>query len=120
MTKGMGLYVLGENDEPKLCESIEEWGAFMGDPNNKRLVKVTLLANGGRVSTVFLGADHSFGNARPLLYETMVFVSDHSHGVGEGLDGAMQRYTTRDEALAGHDKMVEMVYEEEPALRLVS
>ena len=117
MTKGMGLFVLDENGNPKPCDSIEEWGAFMGTPGNRQ-VKLTMLANGGRVSTVFLGADHAFMGGTPILYETMVFVDDKSHGIGEGVDGAMCRYATRELAEKGHDAMVEMVYAEEPALRL--
>ncbi len=31
-----------------------------------------------RVSTVFLGLDHSFGGDMPMLFETMVFFGPHS------------------------------------------
>lgn len=56
-----------------------------------------------RVSTVFLGLDHSFGEGRPVLYETLVF---------EGpLDREMCRYSTKEEALAGHRAMIERVLE---------
>jgi hypothetical protein len=52
-----------------------------------------------RVSTVFLGLDHSFGDgAGPVLYETMVF--------GGPMDGEQERYRTREEALKGHTVMV--------------
>src|SRR5213075_3113938 len=53
------------------------------------------------VSTVFLGLDHQFGNGPPVLYETMVF--------GGPLDREEDRYSTRDEALAGHARMVARV-----------
>jgi len=53
------------------------------------------------VSTVFLGLDHSFGGYPPLLFETIVF--------GGPMDGEMDRYTTWDEAEAGHEAMVEKV-----------
>lgn len=52
-----------------------------------------------RVSTVFLGLDHSFGSGRPLLFETMVF--------GGPLDQEMARYTTWEEAEEGHKIMVD-------------
>jgi hypothetical protein len=58
-----------------------------------------------RVSTVFLGLDHSFGDGPPLLFETMVF--------GGPLDDEMERYTTWDEAEQGHARMVERVREED-------
>jgi len=53
------------------------------------------------VSTVFLGIDHSFGGGPPLLFETMVF--------GGPLDGEQERYSTLDEAEAGHAAMIEKV-----------
>jgi len=53
------------------------------------------------VSTVFLSLDHQFGKGPPLIFETMVFTYDSR----DELDVA--RYTTRDEALEGHKRMVE-------------
>lgn len=51
------------------------------------------------VSTVFLGLDRRFvGGGPPLLFETMVF--------GGERDGAQWRYSTWDEAVAGHDAAV--------------
>ena len=57
-----------------------------------------------RVSTIFLGLDHSFGFGPPLLFETMVF--------GGPLDQNQDRYTTWEEAKEGHKKMVSRVKEE--------
>lgn len=55
------------------------------------------------VSTVFLGLDHRFdGNGPPLIYETMVFPKG-SYG-----ELYCDRYGTKDEALAGHEKAVAM------------
>jgi hypothetical protein len=53
------------------------------------------------VSTVFLGVDHSFGEGPPLIFETLVF--------GGPLDQEMERYSTMEQALAGHEAMVERV-----------
>jgi len=53
------------------------------------------------ISTVFLGIDHSFGGEIPILFETMVF--------GGELDQEMDRYTTWEEAEAGHKWMIERV-----------
>jgi len=50
------------------------------------------------VSTVFIGLDHQFGDGPPLLFETLVF--------GGKLDGQMDRYSTWDEATAGHIAMM--------------
>jgi len=69
-----------------------------------RRVAFTDLDDRGRISTVFLGIDHSFGFGEgPLLFETMVFNGP--------LDGEQDRYSTWDEAEAGHKAMVERVKE---------
>jgi hypothetical protein len=60
--------------------------------------------------------DHGFGlGGPPLLYETMVFkdvpdTSEYGDGVGwRDFDGEMDRYSTWDEAAAGHEAMVEKI-----------
>lgn len=66
------------------------------------------------VSTVFLSIDHNFmprelyPDARPLLFETMVFKTvngeeDHRTDVYQA------RYHTWDEALNGHNAVVELI-----------
>jgi len=62
--------------------------------NENRIVAKTEVRPGIVVSTVFIGIDHSFGHGKPLLFETMVF-SDY------GGDDEV-RYSTWDEAVAGH------------------
>jgi hypothetical protein len=54
------------------------------------------------VSTVFLGIDHNFGGGPPLLFETMVF---HT-GIDEAEDAPVQRYSTWEQAEAGHNEIV--------------
>jgi hypothetical protein len=48
-----------------------------------------------RVSTVFLGLDHSWGDGPPLLFETMIFDDNE--------DGYQTRCTTWDEAELMHE-----------------
>ena len=48
------------------------------------------------VSTVFLGIDHSFGEGPPILWETMIFDGPH--------DQFQERYTSKEEAIAGHER----------------
>lgn len=58
--------------------------------------------SGTRVSTVFLSLDHDHsGKGPPVLWETLVF--------GGPLADEMERYCTREEALAGHAAMVARV-----------
>lgn len=52
-----------------------------------------------RVSTVFLGLNHSWGDGPPMLFETLVFGGRH--------DGDMERCSTWEEAEAQHAAMVE-------------
>ena len=54
------------------------------------------------VSTVFLGVNHQFmTGGPPILFETMVF--------GGPLDDSQERYSTWEEAEAGHAKWVQEV-----------
>jgi hypothetical protein len=55
-----------------------------------------------RVSTVWLGLNHNFGDGEPLIFETMVFHKDKGWE-----DQDMDRYPTEAEALEGHRQMVE-------------
>jgi len=92
-------YILDENHNPILCNDLLKWAEWLEKAD--RRVDKTTITEGVEVSTVFLGLDHSFGEGKPLLFETMVF--------GGKSDGGMDRYATWDEAVAGHKKMVEKV-----------
>jgi len=61
------------------------------------------LLDGLRVSTVRLPINHKWGDGPDLWYETMVFPKNSY------LDLACERYTTEEEAQAGHDAMVARV-----------
>lgn len=85
--------------EPFPVHDLMEWCQWMQDNKNNRHVGKDDVPE-GRVSTVFLGLDHSFGDSGgPVLFETLVF--------GGRLDGEMERYMTWDEAEAGHKLMVQ-------------
>ena len=53
-----------------------------------------------RVSTVFLGLDHSFGSGPPLLFETMIFGGEH--------DQYQKRCTTWEQAEEMHKTACEI------------
>lgn len=80
--------------------SMEEWGAMV--TAKEKILKQETLPNGRWISTVWLGLDHSFGDGPPLIFETMVFPSN-----GDLSEEDMDRYSTREEALVGHQRMVE-------------
>lgn len=93
-------YIL-DGHEPVCCHSIIEWAKWF--ETAKRHVKNDKLDNGVKISTVFLGLDHSFGDSEPMLFETMVF--------GGKLDQKMERYSTWDEAEEGHKKWLKKAKE---------
>ncbi len=100
-------YIL-KDKEPVLCENIFQWAKWFEEINNRRVDETE--NNGVRVSTVFLGADHSIVGEEPLLFETMIFGGEH--------DQDMWRYATWQEAEKGHLKaclvagLIEMINDE--------
>lgn len=82
--------------------TMREWGVAL--ETTDRHVGLTDLADGTRVSTVWLGLDHRFPRDTglpPLIFETMVFPP----GSLSELD--MRRYATEEEALKGHAELVQ-------------
>lgn len=94
-------YMLNDDGEPVAVTDVLKWADWFETANRK-------IANDQigecRVSTVFLGVDHSFGDGPPLLFETMVFGPDN-----HPFDEECERYATRTEAFAGHKAMCERV-----------
>ena len=92
-------YILNAAGEPEPCDDLFTWGRWM--QNGSRVVKQEQV-NGAKVSTVFLGLDHRWTpEMKPELFETMVFGGNHADH--------QERYATRDEAVAGHERIVAMV-----------
>lgn len=93
-----GKYILiGHEAIP--IEDVIEWARWFETAD--RVIKQETLPNGKWVSTVFLGLDHSFGQGKPLLFETMVFKTKDNL---DEIDGT--RYSTWEEAEKGHKRMV--------------
>lgn len=91
-------YIL-EGKTPKPCDNLLKWARWF-----ERADRVVQKTRVGRleVSTVFLGTDHRFGgNGPPLLFETMIFGGQH--------DEFQERYSTWEEAEAGHAMAVAIV-----------
>ena len=83
-------------------DGLMAWARDFDDPEPKRVANTTL-PNGRNVSTVWLGADHQFGGGPPLIFETMVFSSKDD----DPADNDMDRYSTEEQAVEGHKRMVE-------------
>lgn len=99
MTEDFGpkLYVL-DGKEPRRVDSLMEWSRLF-EIDNRQVAETWI--GPVRISTVFLGVDHSHFDGPPLIFETLVF--------GGALADEMDRYSTFDEAEAGHAAMVARV-----------
>ena len=103
--KPLGLFTLvGRIAVP--CLDLLNWGQWMEKNHQNRHVGDDLLETSVegekisiRVSTVFIGLDHNFGEGDPLLFETMIFGGPHS--------GDTYRYHTWGEAEEGHRKWLD-------------
>lgn len=93
-------YILDSEGNPQACD-LMTWAKWFEEqlPGQRKIGDTTI--GEAKVSTVFLGLDHSFGDGPPLLFETMMF--------GGKLSDEMDRYSTRAEALEGHEVMVRRV-----------
>lgn len=91
------MYYTLEGHDVKPCD-LMTWARWLESANRK--IGYTKTEN-GNVSTVCLGLNHQFDDGPPLLFETLVF--------GGTEDGDMERYSTYDQAVCGHKKMVEKI-----------
>lgn len=99
----MSQFYILEGKTPKPI-TIEEY-VELGLEKTNRVVERTELPNGILVSTIFLMFDHQLypGDGPPILFETMIF--------GLNNEEYQERYCTYDEAVAGHQKAIEYVFE---------
>jgi hypothetical protein len=98
-------YILDNNHKP-IHKPVLESAKWMEDnPNRKRVAYDELTDLNGddvRVSTVFLGLDHSYGSGKPVLWETMIFG-------GENDQAYQERYASYEQALEGHQKAINFI-----------
>ncbi len=117
-----GTAILGSVLDPR---GTLEWARLFERNLDYRRVAESTLPNGIRVSTVWLGLDHSFSAVGPpVIFESMAFAAELSHrdetkmtfldgkehvlaafDYHEELD--CDRYSTEAQALAGHMEMCE-------------
>lgn len=112
---GMSDKYMLRGQEPVLCNDLMEWATWF-ETADRHVAKTVVEQHGenaAKVSTVFLGLDHAFGDGPPVLFETMVFGGDD--------DGYQRRYRSWAEAALGHAETVatlaarESLHEDEPA-----
>jgi hypothetical protein len=92
---GEWKYILNENNQPVVEHDLFTWAKWFETAD--RVVSKTNFGD-IQISTVFLGLDHQFDEGRPILYESMVF--------GGKLNERCIRYSTREEAITGHNELV--------------
>lgn len=75
------------------------------DPKNKIVRQEDVEQNGNMyfVSTIDLGLDYRFGSGPPLYFETMIF------NAGSFKELYCQRYSTKEEALRGHEELIKKI-----------
>lgn len=115
-------YILDEKGDIKEEPDLLTWAKWLEENREARKIAWTNVGGEYNVSTCFLGLDHNFGfpgENRPILFETMVFEDKESEIDILGkkkkthktldLDGMFDRYATREEAMEGHKRIVELV-----------
>lgn len=91
--------VLADFDTKEGLGEFKNYNDWLYDPENKRVSRTQV--DEYDISTVFLGFDHSFNGDTPILWETMIF--------DDKGDVYMRRYMSHEDALNGHNKIVELM-----------
>ena len=95
-------YYLDEEGNHVPTEDVIEFAAKFSYDDPKRFVGIFRKGD-FMISTVFLGIDHNWLKGEPQLYETCIFTG--------GLGGdVVERYSTRAEALKGHQYWCSLIY----------
>jgi hypothetical protein len=89
-------------DRKPIPATLSEWSSFWSDIDLRRVANSTVGRKCDvRISTVFLGTDHSWDPKQPpILFETMIF--------GGPLHDYCERYSTWEEAELGHERAVKL------------
>lgn len=91
-------WILDEKGRPVQVD-LFTWAKWFGTAH-RIICHETIAQN--RISTIFLGLDHSFGHGPPILWETMTF--------GAKLNNEMRRCAgSKEQAEAMHEEMVKAV-----------
>lgn len=94
----LGYWILDKDRNPVKVRDVLEWARFF--ETSDRIVKQETVGD-ARVSTVFLGIDHNWGDGPPVLFETMIFGGEH--------DQYQERASTWKQAEVEHEKACALV-----------
>lgn len=95
-------YILDEDKNPIECDMMT-WAKMFNQDRHVAQHVIDIDGVSVRISTVFLGLDHSWGDGPPILFETMIFGGEH--------DQYQERYSTWHDAWKGHYKAIELLFE---------
>jgi hypothetical protein len=106
-------YILDAKGNPAIEPDLEKWAHWYQTAKRRRHVGNDFVGP-YRISTVFLGLDHNFGDGSPILWETMVFRQSRNKKPtlksGDWEDLYQDRCAgSREQAEAMHAKMVKKV-----------
>ena len=99
LANALGDYWILDADHKPIRVGIVEWGKFFKSTDS-RIVAQDQIGD-AKVSTVFLGIDHGWGDGAPVLFETMVFGGPH--------DQETWRCCTWKQAEAQHEEACSLV-----------
>lgn len=86
-------------------EATLEWAKQFEDTKS-RTVRLTITPYGERLSTVWMGLDHSFTQTGPpIIFETMLFAPEKYIEKHYPHDQLQERYSTEAQARAGHRRL---------------
>ena len=92
-------YILDENNKP-IRSTIVEYGKWIEENPERKAVKQERIDD-IFISTVLLGLDHAWNSDIPVLWKTMIFGGEH--------DQYMDRYTSYEDALEGHQQALKLI-----------
>lgn len=96
MTECSGNYIL-VGDKAEQCTDMKKWAEWFAK-NERTIIRTE--RDGSLMSTVFLGANHNYGEGVPILFETMLF-----NDATDSDESDCRRYSTMEEAKQGHIDM---------------
>lgn len=99
------FYVLDDENNVVLADGPVHWARWFEEATTtrRRFVETTILGDGTRISTIFIGINQNWTEiGPPMVFETMIFYG------GEFADDMGQwRHATWDRALSFHRHLVE-------------
>lgn len=90
--------------EDKKVIEVDNFNTYAAwDKLANHVIKKTKIFEGVEVSTIFSGSNYDYLTKKPLHFETIIFGWDN--------DNYRDHHATYEEAIAGHDRAIAMIFE---------